>query len=99
MDMTRRQQTNVSAPDDAHAPVGQIVKLRAYPAVDNKGAAAPNADTLYTLAWLDVTRAHSNPHLHPIGGRPPRIDLGAVLSDSPSAQQDHGKGGDQQCHT
>ena len=55
MDMTRRHETNVRVPDDAHAPVGQLVKLRAYPAVDDHGAAAPNADTLYTMAWLDVS--------------------------------------------
>ena len=36
-------------------PMGQIVKLRAYPAVDNHTAAAPNADTLYTMVWLDVS--------------------------------------------
>ena len=35
----------MSVPDDAHAPMGQIIKLRAYPAVDNHAAAAPNADT------------------------------------------------------
>ena len=35
MDMTRRQQTNVREPDDAHAPMGQLIKMRAYPAVDN----------------------------------------------------------------
>ena len=55
MDMTRRHETNVRVPDDAHAPMGQLVKLRAYPAVDDHGAAAPNADTLYTMAWLDVS--------------------------------------------
>ena len=55
MDMTRRQETNVRAPDDAHAPMGQLIKLRAYPAVDNHTAAAPNADTLYTMVWLDVS--------------------------------------------
>ncbi len=55
MDLTRRQETNVRVPDDAHAPMGQIVKLRAYPAVDNHTAAAPNADTLYTMVWLDVS--------------------------------------------
>ena len=55
MDMTRRHETNVRVPDDAHAPMGQLIKLRAYPAVDNHGAAAPNADTLYTMAWLDVS--------------------------------------------
>jgi len=53
-DMARRQQTNVAAPDAEHAPVGQIIKMRSYPAVDNHCCAAPNADTLYTLAWLDV---------------------------------------------
>ncbi len=55
MDMTRRQQTNVRVPDDAHAPMGQLIKMRAYPAVDNKGAAAPNADTMYTMVWYDVS--------------------------------------------
>jgi len=54
-DMTRRHETNVRMPDGAHAPVGQLVKLRAYPAVDDRGAAAPNADTLYTMAWLDLS--------------------------------------------
>jgi len=55
MDMTRKHETNVRVPDDAHAPMGQLVKLRAYPPVDDHGAAAPNADTLYTMAWLDVS--------------------------------------------
>lgn len=55
MDMTRRQFTNVSTPDAAHAPMGQMLKLRNYPAVDNHAVTAPNADTLYTTAWLDVT--------------------------------------------
>ena len=56
MDMTRKQFTNVAVADDAHAPMGQILKLRAYPAVDNHAVTAPNADTLYTTAWIDVSR-------------------------------------------
>lgn len=55
MDMTRKQLTNVAIADDAHAPMGQILKLRTYPAVDNHSVTAPNADTLYTTAWFDVT--------------------------------------------
>jgi hypothetical protein len=47
-DMARRQQTNVAAPDAEHAPIGQMIKMRTYPAVDNHCCAAPNADTLYT---------------------------------------------------
>ena len=54
-DMARRQQTNVAAPDAEHAPMGQMIKMRSYPAVDNHCCAAPNADTLYTIAWLDVS--------------------------------------------
>lgn len=55
MDMVRRQQTNVRLPDAEHAPMGRLIKMRAYPSVDNQAAAAPNADTLYTLVWLDVS--------------------------------------------
>lgn len=54
-DMARRQQTNVAKADAEHAPMGQLIKMRSYPAVDNHCCAAPNADTLYTLVWLDVS--------------------------------------------
>jgi hypothetical protein len=33
MDMTRKRLTNVARPDASHAPVGQLLKLRTYPAV------------------------------------------------------------------
>ena len=56
MDMTRKQLTNVAAPDVAHAPMGQLLRLRTYPAVDNHAVTAPNADTLYTMAWLDLSK-------------------------------------------
>jgi len=56
MDMTRKRLTNVAKPDAAHAPMGQLLKLRTYPAVDNHAVTAPNADTLYTTAWLDLSK-------------------------------------------
>jgi hypothetical protein len=55
-DMVRKQQTNVAMPDAEHAPMGQVIKMRSYPAADNHCCAAPNADTLYTEVWLDVSR-------------------------------------------
>ncbi len=55
-DMVREQQTNVATPDAEHAPMGQVIKMRSYPAVDNHCCAAPNADTLYTEVWLDVSK-------------------------------------------
>ena len=36
--------------------MGQMIKMRSYPAVDNHCCAAPNADTLYTEVWLDVSK-------------------------------------------
>lgn len=55
-DTARMQQTNVAVPDAEHAPMGQMIRMRTYPAVDNHCCAAPNADTLYTEAWLDVSQ-------------------------------------------
>ena len=56
MEMTRRVMTNVAAPEAQKAPVGQFARLREYPTPANKDVTAPNADTLYTLAWLDVAQ-------------------------------------------
>jgi hypothetical protein len=55
MDMTRKQLTNVAAPVGSRGPMGQVTKLRTYPAVDDHAVTAPNADTLYTQVWLDVS--------------------------------------------
>jgi hypothetical protein len=56
MDMTRKQLTNVSVPEAARAPMGQFIRLRTYPTVDYHAVVFPNADTLYTTAWLDVSK-------------------------------------------
>ena len=53
-DMARKQQTNVAQADEQHAPMNQMIKMRTYLPIDNHCCAAPNADTLYTIAWLDV---------------------------------------------
>jgi hypothetical protein len=55
MDMTRKQITNVTIPDGGHAPMGQLVKMRAYPTADFHTVTAPNADTLYTTGFFDVS--------------------------------------------
>ncbi len=56
MEITRRVMTNVEKPEGSKAPMGQFARLRTYPAVDDHSVTAPNADTLYTLAWLDLTK-------------------------------------------
>ena len=54
MEMTRRIMTNVSEPVGTRAPMGQLIRLRTYPNAAFRDVTAPNADTLYTTAWLDV---------------------------------------------
>lgn len=54
MEMTRRVMTNVAAPEGTRAPMGQLVKMRSYPDSSFRDVTAPNADTLYTTAWIDV---------------------------------------------
>lgn len=54
MEMTRRIITNVARPEGTKAPMGQLIKLREYPNASFRDVTAPNADTLYTTAFLDV---------------------------------------------
>jgi hypothetical protein len=56
MEMTRRVMTNVDKPEGTRAPMGQFVRLREYPTAQYRDVTAPNADTLYTTAWFDVSK-------------------------------------------
>jgi hypothetical protein len=56
MEMTRRVMTNVATPEGTRAPMGQFVRMRTYPTAAFRDVTAPNADTLYTTTWLDVSK-------------------------------------------
>jgi hypothetical protein len=56
MEFTRRVMTNVAEPKDSHAPMGQFFLSRTYPDASFKDVTAPNADTLYSTAWLDLSK-------------------------------------------
>jgi hypothetical protein len=56
MEMTRRVITNVAKVEGTRGPMGQIIKLREYPNASFRDVTAPNADTLYTTSFIDVTR-------------------------------------------
>jgi hypothetical protein len=56
MEMTRRVMTNVTKPEGTRAPMGQLVRMRTYPDASFRDVTAPNADTLYTVAWFDVSK-------------------------------------------
>ena len=56
MEMTRHIMTNVEAPQGSRAPMGQFVRMRSYPDASYRDVTAPNADTLYTTTWIDVSK-------------------------------------------
>ena len=56
MEYTRRVMTNVDKPEGTRAPMGQFVRMRSYPTAQFRDVTAPNADTLYTTIWLDVSK-------------------------------------------
>lgn len=57
MDLTRHQMTNIEAGKMAgRGPMMTFTHVRTYPEADHKEVVRPNFDTLYSLAWLDLTK-------------------------------------------
>jgi hypothetical protein len=54
MEMTRRVLTNGPQVEGTRGPMGQVIKMRAYPDASFRDVTAPNADTLYTTSFFDV---------------------------------------------
>lgn len=69
MDMTRAVMTNTDVPKGSKAPMGQFANLRTYPDASFKDVTAPNADTLYSSAWLDLSKEPYILHLPDENGR------------------------------
>ena len=57
MDVTRRQFTNIEPGKEfGKGPMNMFVNVPAYPPGDFKGVVRSNFDTLYSIAWLDLTK-------------------------------------------
>src|ERR1700722_20422637 len=55
MDVTRRVTTNTERPQGVRAPMNAFAHLREFPDASFTEVVRPNADTLYSSLWLDVT--------------------------------------------
>ena len=53
-EVTRVQMSNVPKVEGFASPSGQFVNVPRYPPAEYRGVSAPNADTLYSVAWLDL---------------------------------------------
>jgi hypothetical protein len=56
-EVTRVQGTNIAKPEPERlgAPMNQFANVPRYPPANYRGVSAPNADTLYSVAWLDLS--------------------------------------------
>ena len=66
-EITRVQMSNVDKIEGMHAPTGLFSNIKRYPSAGFRGVSAPNADTLYSVAWLDL--AEPQVFSHPDMGR------------------------------
>ena len=56
MELTRKQMTNTERPEGIHVPMNTFLNMPAYPTADMRVVVRPNFDTLYSAAWLDLTK-------------------------------------------
>ncbi|MFU2328633.1 DUF1254 domain-containing protein [Pseudomonas sp. NFX98] len=57
MDITRQQFTNIEPGKEfGKGPMNMFVSVPQYPPADFKGVVRSNFDTLYSIAWLDLTK-------------------------------------------
>ncbi|WP_026103387.1 DUF1254 domain-containing protein [Pseudanabaena sp. PCC 6802] len=57
MDVSRRVMTNFeSGKNPGMGPMNEFQHLRAFPTADFREVVRPNFDTLYSIAWLDLTK-------------------------------------------
>ena len=92
-DVTRIQMSNVAKAGMLQAPMNQFANVPRYPPGDYRGVSAPNADTLYSLAWLDLKepQVFSHPDMGNRFHLFPMVDLWMTIFASPGARTGDGK--------
>ena len=95
-DVTRIQMSNVAKVDELQAPLNQFLNIKRYPPADYRGVSAPNADTLYSLAWLDLKepQVFSHPDIGKRYHLFPMVDLWMTIFASPGTRTGDSKAAD-----
>jgi hypothetical protein len=87
MDLTRRQSTNIEAGKEfGKGPMNMFVNVPSFPAADMKLVVRVNFDTLYSVAWLDLTKEPQVVSAPDTGGRfylLPILDMWSDVFASP----------------
>jgi hypothetical protein len=87
MDITRKQSTNIEAGKEfGKGPMNMFVNIPAFPPADMKVVVRVNFDTLYSIAWLDLTKEPQVVSAPDTGGRfylLPMLDMWTDVFASP----------------
>ena len=90
MDITRQQFTNIGPGKEfGKGPMNMFVSVPEYPPADFKGVVRSNFDTLYSSAWLDLTKEPVIVSAPDTGGRYyllPMLDMWTDVFASPGAR-------------
>ncbi len=96
MDVSRKQFTNVEPGKEmGKGPMNTFVNVPEYPPADMKIVVRPNFDTLYSLAWLDLTKEPLVVSVPDTGGRYyllPMLDMWTDVFASPGWRTDRNWG-------
>ena len=98
MDITRLQSTNIEAGKEiGKGPMNTFVNVPAYPPADMKVVVRVNFDTLYSIAWLDLTKEPQIVSAPDTSGRfylLPMLDMWTDVFASPGSRTTGNKAGD-----
>jgi hypothetical protein len=87
MDLTRKQSVNIEPGKEfGKGPMNMFINIPAYPPADMKVVVRPNFDTLYSIAWLDLTKEPlvvSAPDTHGRYYLLPMLDMWSEVFASP----------------
>lgn len=96
-EMTRRVLTNVQVAGARSAPMGQFAHYRSFPNPTTQDIAGSNVDTLYSIAWLDLSSGPYILHLPDEAERfylMPILDAWSEVIASPGTRTTGNRAGD-----
>jgi hypothetical protein len=92
-EVTRLQMSNVPKHEGLKSPMGQFTNVPRYPPANYRGVSAPNADTLYSLAWVDLNEptVFSHPDMGNRFYLFEMVDLWMGITETPGSRTVGGK--------